>query len=163
MQLSQLCVSQHIRRHRMDMKVLQGMADQLGCGVYGVRPRAKAADIIESRQSSNPAREFFRVLNLLQGTLIPCKCQVVALVLHDAADIKTRAVFKIFRHWKGTPFLDFEYLRSHRRQLYDNGLCFLRNRTQIFVTHMVDNLAHLPLLYADYSGRTRTGLATNLS
>ena len=36
--ISQSCVSQHIHGHRKNPKVLQEMANHLGCGVYGVMP-----------------------------------------------------------------------------------------------------------------------------
>ena len=47
---SQPCVSQHIHRHRKNIKVLQAMADHLGCGVYGVMP-------VDVKNRPEPAKE----------------------------------------------------------------------------------------------------------
>ena len=50
---SQPCVSQHIHRRRKNIKVLQAMADHLGCGVYGVMP----VDVKNRPESAKEGRE----------------------------------------------------------------------------------------------------------
>ena len=47
---SQPCVSQHVHRHRKNIKVLQAMADHLGCSVYGVMP-------VDLKNRLEPAKE----------------------------------------------------------------------------------------------------------
>jgi len=77
---------------------------------------------------------------------------------HHTADIKAGAVFEIFGDRVDVLFPDFQYFRFGGNLLNQDGLCFLRYRTQISFSHMVDNLDHSTLLLVVYFGRARTEL-----
>lgn len=46
-------ISQHIHGHRRSEKILQMMADHLGCGVYGVMPRQRTVRCSKQAETGN--------------------------------------------------------------------------------------------------------------
>ncbi|KGO33114.1 MAG: hypothetical protein WBN83_09375 [Desulfoprunum sp.] len=83
--------------------------------------------------------------------------------LHYTADIQAGAVFEIFGNRVNIFFADFQRFRSGGYLLNQDGLCFLRYRTQISFSHMVDNLNHSTLLLVVYFGHARTELVSYLT
>jgi hypothetical protein len=85
------------------------------------------------------------------------------MTFHYTADIKSGTVFEVFGNRVHILFPDFQYFWFGGYLLKQNGLCFLRNRTQISFPYMVDNLDHSTLLWVVYFGHARTELVFYLT